>query len=265
MLKTAGCFSIAASLVLSLSASAVAQEDGKQIMQKSQDAMVLTGSESVAKLVINDGKGNQRVRKFTSAVKSDAAQQVTKTIMKFLEPADVKGTAILTFDYDKKNDDMWLYMPALRKTRRIVSGEKGKNFMGSEFTNSDITKPAIDEYAYKVLGEEKIDNNDCWKLEVTPATKAIADEYGYSKKISWVSKTDYIARKTEFYDLEGALLKVMETLKVQLLDQKAGKYQPMDIKMDNRQTGRSSSFVIEKVVLNPNVKEAYFSPDYLEK
>jgi outer membrane lipoprotein-sorting protein len=253
------------SAALALAIPAAAQEDGKQIMQKSEDAMTLAGSESIAKLVINDGKGNQRVRKFSSASKTDASQSVTKTIMRFLEPADVKGTSILTFDYDKKNDDMWLYMPALRKTRRIVSSEKTKNFMGSEFTNADMTKPAIEEYTYKVLGSEAVDGIDCWKLEITPATKAIADENGYSKKIGWVAKADYVTRKTEFYDLEGKLLKVMITAKVQLLDEKAKKYQPVDISMENKQNGRSSSFVMEKIVFNPKVKDEYFTTDYLEK
>jgi hypothetical protein len=256
---------LATASVLALSVQALAQEDGKQIMQKSQDAMVLSGMESIARLVINDGKGNQRVRKFTSAAKADAAQAVTKTIMRFLEPADVKGTSILTYDYEKKNDDMWLYMPALRKTRRIVSSEKAKNFMGSEFTNADITKPAIDEYVYKTIGSETLDGIDCWKVEITPATKAIADDYGYSKKIGWVAKADYITRRTEFYDSDGKLLKVMVTAKVQLLDEKTRKYQPMDIRMENKQNGRSSSFIMEKIVLNPNVKEVYFTPDYLEK
>jgi hypothetical protein len=244
---------------------APAQEDGRQIMQKCQDAMTLAGSESIAQLVINDGKGNQRLRKFTSASKTDAAQRVTKTIMRFLEPADVKGTSILTHDYEAKNDDMWLYMPALRKIRRIVSSEKGKNFMASEFTNADITKPGIDEYTYRITGAENLDGIDCWKLEMTPASKEVAEAYGYSKKIGWVGKADYITRKTEFYDPDGALLKVMITAKVQQLDAKSKKYQPTDIRMENRQNGRSSSFIIEKIVYNPGVKDEYFAPEYLEK
>ena len=264
MLRLSQCFLVISS-VLAVVFPASAQEDGKQIMRKSQDAMTLAGSESIARLVISDGKGNQRMRKFTSASKTDASQSVTKTIMRFLEPADVQGTSILTYDYEKKNDDMWLYMPALRKIRRIVSGEKAKNFMGSEFTNADIMKPALDEYVYKVLGSEPVDAIDCWKLEMIPATKAIADEYGYSKKIAWVAKPDYVMRKTEFFDAEGKLLKVMITAKVQLLDEKLKKYQPVDIKMENKQNGRSSGFVIERFAFNPNVKDEYFTTDYLEK
>jgi outer membrane lipoprotein-sorting protein len=260
-------FSLSVSLAVAgmFCLNATAQEDARQIMQKTQDVMTVSGLESINTLTISDGKGNQRLRKFSSAQKTDAAKQVTKMVMRFLEPADVKGTGILTFDNETKDDDMWLYMPALRKVRRIVSSEKTKSFMGSEFTNADITKPSMTDYAYKMLGSEPVGDVECWKIEMVPATKEISVASGYSKKIGWIGKTDYTTRKTEFYDLEGKLLKVMMTDKVKLLDEKNKKYQPVDITMDNKQSGRSSRFVIEKVVFNPNVKEEYFSTDYLEK
>jgi outer membrane lipoprotein-sorting protein len=257
--------SVSLAIVGILGLSALAQEDPKQIMQKSQDAMNMAGSESISMLTIHDGKGNQRVRKFSSAQKTDASRAVTKMVMRFLEPADVKGTGILTFDYENKDDDMWLYMPALRKIRRIVSSEKTKSFMGSEFTNSDITKPIISEYTYKTLGSEIVGGVECWKLEIVPATKEIGATYGYSKKVAWIGKADYTARKTEFYDLEGRLLKVMTAPKVQLLDEKNKKYQPVDITMANKQNGRTSRIVMEKLIFNPKVKDEYFTTDYLEK
>jgi hypothetical protein len=259
-------FILAVSAIIGInSAISFAQEDAKQIMQKSQDAMTLDGSEAISTLTINDGKGNQRVRKFSMASKREASKALTKSIMRFLEPADVKGTGILTFDYENKDDDMWLYLPALRKVRRIVSSEKTKSFMGSEFTNADITKPNIEEYTYKAIGSETIDNVECLEIEITPATKEIASSYGYSKKIAWIGKADYVARRNEFYDLEGKLLKVMVVKNVKLLDPKNKKYQTLDASMENKQNNRSSTFVTDKVVFNPNVKEEYFTTDYLQK
>ena len=257
---------VAISAVIGMSvACSFAEENAKQIMVKSNDVVTLDGSEAISTLTINDGKGNQRVRKFSMASKREATGEVTKSVMRFLEPADVKGTGILTFDYETKDDDMWLYMPALRKVRRIVSSEKTKSFMGSEFTNADITKPNIDEYTYKTIGSETIDNIDCWKIEIIPATKDIASSYGYSKKIAWIGKADNVARRNEYYDLDGKLLKVMVVKSIKLLDEKHKKYQTTDAAMENKQNGRSSSFVIEKVVFNPNVKEEYFTTDYLQK
>jgi hypothetical protein len=265
MFKSSNRFVMGVAVLLGVNAFSVfAEEDGKQIMQKSQDAMTVDGSESVSTLTINDGKGNQRVRKFSSATKK-ISKDLTKSVMRFLEPADVKGTGILTFDYKSKDDDMWLYMPALRKVRRIVSSEKTKSFMGSEFTNSDITNPNIDEYSYKLTGVENLNNIECLKIEITPAAKDIAKAYGYSKKIAWIGKADYVARKNEYYDLDGKLLKVMNVKAVKLLDEKNKKYQTTNAVMENMQNGRSSRFEIEKIVFNPNVKSEFFSTDYLEK
>jgi hypothetical protein len=257
---------LAVTVIVGINAAfSFAQEDAKQIMQKSEDARTLDGSEAISTLTINDGKGNQRVRKFSMASKREPSKGLEKSVMRFLEPADVKGTGILTYDYEIKDDDMWLYMPALRKVRRIVSSEKTKSFMGSEFTNADITKPNIDEYTYKLIGSEAIDNTECWKIEIVPATKEIANSYGYSKKIAWVGKPDYVARKNEFYDLDGKLLKVLVLKNIKLLDEKNKKYQTLDVFIENKQNGRSSRFLIEKVVFNPNVKEEYFTTDYLQK
>jgi outer membrane lipoprotein-sorting protein len=242
-----------------------AQENAQQIMQKSQDAMTLSGSESIATLIINDGKGNQRIRKFSSAQKADPAAKVTKMIMRFLDPADVKGTGILTFDYESKDDDMWLYMPALRKVRRIVNSEKSKGFMGSEFANADITKPVLTDFSYKILSNETVGTVECWKIEALPSTEEVKNSSGYEKKIIWIGTTDYTARKTEFYNLDGALSKVLITNEVKLLDEKNKKYQPVDITMENKLNGRSSRFVIGKIVFTPNVKDEYFTTDYLEK
>jgi hypothetical protein len=248
-----------------ISMSVFPQDDPRAIMQRSLAAMTLAGSESIGTLIISDGKGNRRVRKFSTAQKKISAKNMTKTVMRFLEPADVKGTGILTYEYEDRDNDMWLYMPALRKIRRIVSSEKTKSFMGSEFTNSDITRPKINDYAYTLLGSEAVGGVECWTIEMVPVSREIVAEYGYSKRTGWIGKADFVSRKYEYYDLDGELLKVMTTEKVKLLDRKNGKYQPVDITMENRQNGRSSRFVTEKIIFNPRVKNEYFTTGYLEK
>jgi hypothetical protein len=242
-----------------------AQETAQQIVQKSRDVMTITGFESVNTLTIKNDKGNQRIRKFTAATKSDPSQKVTKTVMRFLEPADVKGTGFLSFEYENRDNEMWLYMPALRKVRRIVSSDKSKSFMGSEFSNADIEKPKIDGFSFNNLGAETVNSVDCWKIEMVPATASLANEYGYSKKVMLIAKNDFIARKVDYYDKTGKVFKTMKTDKVKLVDEKGNKFQPLDITMENLQNGRSSRFEIDKIVYNPNVKSEYFSTDYLEK
>lgn len=238
---------------------------GKEIMSRSIEVNRLDGVEQMGTLIIADEKGNIRERKFSAATKTYKKENVKKTIMRFLSPADVKGTSILTFDYDKKDNDMWLYMPALRKTRRIVSSEKSKSFMGSEFTNADITSPKLEEYSYKLLGSDSAGNVDCWKIEITPISNDIATTYGYSKKISLIGKNDYVNRHTTYCDLDGGLLKELDVLEVKLVDKANKKYLAVKSQMVNKQNGRSSKFSIDNIAVNPNVKDNYFTIQYLEK
>ena len=128
----------------------VKAQDAREISKKASDAINLDAMEMVSTLKIISANGEERVRTLSTA--SRKFGDVSKMMMKFLEPADVRGTTLLVFDYENKDDDLWIYMPALRKTRRIVSSEKGKNFMGSEFTNADISKHNLDEFNYKLLG-----------------------------------------------------------------------------------------------------------------
>ncbi|OGF56034.1 MAG: hypothetical protein A2452_11015 [Candidatus Firestonebacteria bacterium RIFOXYC2_FULL_39_67] len=247
--------------------SAAETEDAKQLMKRSQDAMKISNLESISTLVINDGKGNQRVRKFSSAIKDYPSEGVKKTIMRFMEPADVRGTSFLTFEYTQagKDNDMWLYMPALRKTRRIVSTEKSKGFMGSEFSNADISAPNLDDFNYKMLEGEKCGDVDCWKIESVPAKSSIADDCGYSKRLCWIGKGDLITRKTEYYDLGSKLNKVMTAQKIIVLDKEKSLYQATNISMENVQNGRKSQITMEKSVINPAMPDSYFTTSYLEK
>ncbi|MCK4853304.1 MAG: outer membrane lipoprotein-sorting protein, partial [Bacteroidales bacterium] len=116
----------------------LALPDGREIIQKSRDASKLAGMEAITTLRIYDAKGRERVRQTSMASKLFDSGATEKRVIRFLSPAEVKGTGMLIYDYDEKNDDMWIYMPALRKTRRIISNEKNKSFMGSEFSNADM-------------------------------------------------------------------------------------------------------------------------------
>src|SRR6056297_1277491 len=161
-----------------------------EIVKKSRDAVQVSSFEAVSTLIITDSRGNQRIRKNTMASKT-FEDNTEKRIIKFISPAEVKGTGILIYDYENKADDMWIYLPALRKTRRIVSREKSSSFMGSEFSNADMTAPSVEDFQYTLLGSEKIDETDCWKIESIPVSIDKEEEYGYSRSVRWIGKNDY--------------------------------------------------------------------------
>jgi len=236
-------------------------QDAREISKKSSDAINLDAMEMVSTLKIIGANGEERVRTLSTATRKFG--NVSKMMMKFIEPADVRGTTLLIFDNENKDDDLWIFMPALRKTRRIVSSEKGKNFMGSEFTNADMSKPNLDEFNHKILGDETLDGKFCWKIESTCKDETIADQYGFSKRISTIEKGNYQAHKVEYYDLEGELLRV-ETIK-EYKKQANGNYFAFYMEMKNVQNNRRSVMTIDKFQLGSTLPEAQFSPAMIEK
>jgi len=238
-------------------------QDPTEIIRKSHDAVKISSFEAVSTLTIHDGKGNQRIRQSSMASMS-FPDGTEKRIIKFLGPAEVKGTGILIFDYPEKNDDMWIYLPALRKTRRIVSSEKSKAFMGSEFSNADMTAPGLNDFSYKLLGEGLKNGETCWKIESAPMSADIEDEYGYSKSVSWISKNDYIVQETEYYDYDGQKFKTIKTRSYKLLEKDPDKYMVTSMIAENHANSRKSEMVMDRVEQIPT-KTEYFTVTYLER
>ena len=244
-----------------------AQEDltAKQIADKSFEVTKLAGSEAVSTMTIVDGKGRERVRKIAQITKLYEDGDTEKKLIRFLAPADVKGTGLLTFDYKEQDDDMWLYMPALRKTRRIISSEKAKSFMGSEFSYADISPPTLDDFNYKNLGEQVVGGALCWKIGMVPLDDDIADENGFSRKISFIGKADFVIRKAIYYDLDGELLKELEVKEIRELDTKHHKFRPIHMVMVNKQNDRRSILKVDQIQFSPEVKDEFFTTRYLER
>ncbi|MCD4819357.1 MAG: outer membrane lipoprotein-sorting protein [Candidatus Cloacimonetes bacterium] len=244
-----------------------AQENltAKQIADKSFEVTKLAGSEAVSTMTIIDSKGRERLRKIAQVTKLYNNGETEKKLIRFISPADVKGTGLLTYDYKDKDDDMWLYMPALRKTRRIISSEKSKSFMGSEFSYADINPPTLDDFNYTDLGEEDVNGTICYKIEMIPRDEDIADEIGFSKRISFIGKEDFVIRKAIYYDLDGELLKVLEVKEIKELDEKNHKYRPIYMIMVNKQNDRKSILKVDEIQFNPDIKDDYFTTRYLER
>ncbi|GAA3636036.1 outer membrane lipoprotein-sorting protein [Flavivirga jejuensis] len=162
------------------------------------------------KMTLINKKGKKQIRDVKSYRKDYDNQR--KTILVFTKPSNVKNTAFMSYDYtDKtKDDDQWLYLPALRKTRRISAANRGDYFLGTDFTYEDIklgTKMSESDYHYKTIKEEIINGHPCILLEAIPRTDKIARELGYSKVHQWVDKGIWMVRQTKYWDIAGNDLK----------------------------------------------------------
>jgi outer membrane lipoprotein-sorting protein len=252
-----GLFSVAAVRAEGLS--------GRDIMEKVTTTRKLDGSESTIKMSIFDEKGQAREREIASATKLFDGGKTEKRVFRFLSPADVQGTGILIFDYETKADDMWIFLPALRKTRRILSSQGSQSFMGSEFSYSDLNIPALDDFTYTVGKDEACGGDTCYVVDVMPKSKETAANDGYSKKTYWVSKSKFVVMRGLFYAQDGKLLKELLTRDVKLLDAKNKRYRTMRMEMINKQNGRRSVFESTKMTFAPTTKDEYFTTTYIER
>lgn len=255
-------------LVLFLSFTVMSAEEApsaKEIVDRSFKATKLAGAESLSTMTIIDAKGRERVRKIAVVTKLYDKGETEKRLIRFLSPADVKGTGLLTYDYEKEDDDMWLFMPALRKTRRIVSSEKAKSFMGSEFSYAEMTPPTLDDFSYKMLGEQEVEGEPCWEIEMVPTDDDVADENGFSRKIVYIAKEDVVVRRSIYYDLDGELNKELTVKEVREVDTKNHRYRPMHMIMVNKQNNRRSILRVDEIQFNPDVRDEVFTTRYLER
>ncbi|PHR56678.1 MAG: outer membrane lipoprotein-sorting protein [Arcobacter sp.] len=159
-------------------------------------------SKSDMLMTLINANGQERKRKMKIIVLEKKGGD--KSLMTFISPADVKGTKFLSYSHIKKDDDQWLYLPALKRIKRIASKNKSGAFMGSEFSYEDLSSFDVDKYTYK--GEAKLvslKGKKSYTGERTPVTK----NSGYTKQVSWVDAKTFLTLKLEYYDRKHELLK----------------------------------------------------------
>ena len=228
---------ILACLVLNASHVALAQtaeEKGLEIAteaDKRDTGFVDSRAELTMELRNKQGDTSSRqVRVRTLEVTSDG----DKSLSIFDDPADVKGTAFLTFSHVKEADEQWLYLPELKRVKRIASKNKSGPFMGSEFAYEDIASQEVDKYTYKYLNDEKLNGIDCFVVERFP----VYESSGYVRQVAWINKNEYRPEKIVFYDRKNDLLK---TLIYSDYKQYLNQYWRADtMHMENHQTGKST-------------------------
>jgi len=164
-------------------------------------------------MTLVDAKGKERIRSLDQRLASFGG--VDKKIMVFQSPADVRGTSFMNWSYAAagKGDDQWIYMPALKRVKRITSDGKGGSFMGSDFSYDDLgaRHPSMDSHV--ILGSEVVAGEECWMIESTP--KAAGESY--SRTVSWISKSRLIGFKRDYYDRKGSLLKTLAVLETKTM------------------------------------------------
>jgi len=243
---------------------AAAKLSADDIMRAVEDRDTGDHITQTMEMILIDRKGNKRRR--TLASYAQERGEDTYSILFFITPADVKDSAFLTWDYDayEKDDDHWLYLPALRKTKRIASGDKSGSFMGSDFTYSDMSSRPLERYQYKLMKEVVINGQAAWQIESLPNPVEIA-RTGYKRSILFVRQDNFVVIRAVHWKQKGGITKFLDVKKLELID---GIWVPIEIQMTSRKgkevRHRTVLFTLNTQFDQP-MQEDWFTMGQLEK
>jgi len=232
-------------------------DDGEQVTRKLTMTMI-------------DKRGKIRVRETQAYRKYYQGEK--RTVLFYKKPTNVKGTAFLTFDYkdSAKDDDQWLYLPAMRKVRRISSSDRGDYFLGTDFTYEDIMlegKLVLTDYDFSVLRDESVtlesgESFDTVVLTGLPKNQVIAKDLGYARTQVWVDTKNWLVVKADYWDLKNQALKSLAMTDIRTVDEIITRH---TLTINNHKTGHTSIFRFSEVDYLSPVKDSLFSKRALKQ
>ena len=239
---------------------------GREIMEKVNARDVGDSSSGEMEMILIDKKGKKRIRKLKTF--GGKKGKDTLSLMFFISPADVKNTGFLTYDYKKsgKDDDQWLYLPALRKTKRIAAGDKSGSFMGSDLNYSDMTTPDLDLYDYTLMKETDVRGEKVWQIKAVPKSKDEAEKSGYSKSVIFIRQDNYVMIRAVRWVHKKRRNKYIDVKKLEKID-------GIWVSTETHVTTKTGKKTLHKTILKENnirfnqdeVNEDFFTIRRLEK
>jgi outer membrane lipoprotein-sorting protein len=242
-------------LLLPVNASAITAEE---VIKTSQAAFFEAGRDFQArvKMTLVTRDGQQRLRDLTMLRKNYPAGE-QKYFMYFHSPADVAGMTFMVYKYPGRDDDRWLFIPAINLVNRIAAQDSRSSFVGSDFTYEDVSGRDLTADAHALLREEPFNDRKVYVVESKPIGPA-----EYTRKLSWIDQTTFLPLKEEYYDIQDALYKVFTADEVKEIQ---GFPTAMNRTMSNVKTGHKTETVFERVQYNVGLGDDLFSERYLRR
>jgi outer membrane lipoprotein-sorting protein len=245
--------------------SADSAPDPRKLMEQNFMASKISGFNGNVTITLVTAKGQERVRKLRQWSRLRDKSTESEVLIRFDTPGDIKGTGFLQIEHSSADDDIWVFLPALGKTRRLVANNKRDSFFGTDFSYGDVLLPAVSRYDHTYLRSEKLDNDGCDVIESKPKDAKTREESGYSRKVIWLDTATQIERKVEYYDLSDKLLKTQRTFDIQQVESSPQRWLPTRREMVNHQTGHKTLYKLERIALDRKLTDDFFSTRSLER
>ncbi|OGB25264.1 MAG: hypothetical protein A3I66_04170 [Burkholderiales bacterium RIFCSPLOWO2_02_FULL_57_36] len=237
----------------------------EKIMEKNLAVSKVVDSALDTTILLTNQAGQTRTRKTNGYTKLRPDGQDNMRFTRFVEPADVRGTGVLLIEQSGADDHMWIWLPALKKVRRLVSSNKRDGFLGTDLSYGDVIGHRVADWTHRVLKEEDVDGQRCFVVESAPVSKKVQTESGYSKRLTWIRADNFVTVKGEFWDEAGQMLKRMRATDVKRVDDAREKWQAMNIEVNNLQTGHTTNVKVDALKVNQKIPDDIFTTRYLEK
>ena len=236
------------------------EEKGLAIVTEADRRDTNYGNSTAHMLMVLKNRHGQESRREIRMKNLEVINDGDKSLTIFDSPKDVKGTAFLNYTHKMGDDDQWLYLPALKRVKRISSRNKSGSFMGSEFSYEDISSQEIEKYTYKWLREEEYEGMDCFVTERAPVDKKNS---GYSRQVVWIDKQEYRTWQVQYYDRKNEHLK---TLTMNNYKQYKDKFwRALEMHMANHQTGKSTLLQFTDYKFMVDLNDDDFSKNSLQR
>jgi hypothetical protein len=233
-------------------------QDAASIMDAAKNRIKKDTLSTRSRMVISAKNGSTTERRIDQYSKDDVKGN-ERMVVVFRSPANVAGTRFLTIDNTDGSSDRWIYLPSLKKVRRIAASEGGGSFMGTDFSYDDMSalNRDVDLDTYTILREETLNGALCYVIQSVPKDSS----YQYSKTISWVDKDKSLIYRSEMHDRRGTLVKIMETSDFRDVQDRLT---PMQTKVSTQAAGTSTTIYTEIVKYDDPIPESVFTTAYLE-
>ncbi|MFT7531116.1 MAG: outer membrane lipoprotein-sorting protein [Gammaproteobacteria bacterium] len=263
MLNKSFTYSIFAALFLSLCGLPVLAETGLELMQKYQSLHDVDAEYTHSSMTLVDKKGRKRERIMQTYEKKSASGE-NRSLLKFLLPKKITNVGLLTWQHSgETDDDQWLYLPASKRVKRIASAGKKNRFMGSDLSFEDMQAEDLQAHIYKVVGEEEINGQSCWKIEALPATQKEARASAYGKRIIWLRKDITYPVKVEFYNSRDALIKQASYEELTQVENSVWRHNKSVMSTPKKMT--STVILIDKRQIGLTIEENQFNQQALKR
>jgi len=237
-------------------AARAANPEAADIMKKQREIHRVKDEEERQALKLVSKGGATKERKLIRYLLSGAGD-LDKILVRFTAPRDVENTALLTWEGKDGADDQWLYLPTVKKPKRIAASGKKNRFMGTDFAYEDLRPENVAANRYEMVKSEPVDGVECFVIDATPATERQAADSGYSRRRIWVRKDTLVTVKREYYDKQAKLEKVETHRK--LVNIAGASWRADEIEMQDVVNGTRTLIVVESRAVNRGLKDDFFT------